>query len=350
MTITNKPHQLPLHGLQVIELQAIGPVPFAGMLLAQLGARVCRIAAPQDPGLGISIPAQFDALNSGKLSQTIDLKSASGLEQLYALLAQTDVLLEGFRPGVLERLGLAPQAMLQRAPQLVIGRLSGWGDQGALAARAGHDINYLALSGALHAIGEQHQPVPPLNLVADFGGGAMHLVVGVLAKLLQRSLDPNKQGGLVTTSILAGTHGLLPMFHGMVQAGLHSTQRGTNLLDGGMPFYRCYKTADNAHVAIGALEPKFYFNLLRMLNLLVVLDPEKQYRADTWVSSTQVIAQTIATQTRAFWAEQAEQIDCCLSPVLTFEEASRHPHNLDNLWFGDSPVTPDWPTKVIRFD
>jgi alpha-methylacyl-CoA racemase len=343
-------NSMPLSGLQVIELHAIGPVPFAGMLLAQLGATVCRIAAPQDPGLGIQITPQFDALNFGKQSQSINLKSADGLAALYTQLQKADVLLEGFRPGVLERLGLAPKALLQQAPQLVIGRLSGWGDQGTLAARAGHDINYLALSGALYAIGEKQLPIPPLNLVADFGGGAMHLVVGVLAKLLQRALHPNKQGGLVSTSILAGTHGLLPMFHGMVQAGLQNNQRGSNLLDGGMPFYRCYKTADNAYVAVGALEPKFYLNLLQVLNLQQVLDPKKQYQADTWDTSAQTIAQTIAAKTRAYWANKAEQIDCCLSPVLNFDEARSHPHNQANRWFGDSTITPDWPTKVIRFE
>ncbi len=346
----NQPANLPLTGLKVIELQAIGPVPFAGMVLQSLGAQVCRVLSPQNPGLGIDIPAQFDAINAGKQIEVLDLKSASGLETLLQLASQSDVLIEGFRPGVLERLGLSPKRLLDTAPKLVVGRLSGWGNQGELAHAAGHDINYLALSGALHAIGEKDRPIPPLNLVADFGGGAMHLVVGLLAKLLQRSLDPLQKGGVVTTSILAGTHGLLPMFHGLVEAGLQSTQRSANLLDSGAPFYRCYETADNQHVAVGALEPKFYHNLVTLLQLQSQLDIAQQYQTTTWPQTTALFNFAFKQQTRDHWAALAMQTDCCLSPVLTFAQARTHSHNQANHWFSDQPDSPVWPTQVVQFD
>ena len=217
---TDADDALPLAGLRVVELHAIGPVPFAGMVLRQLGADVTRVSPPQDPGLGIGIPDRFDLLNRHKAAVALDLKNPAGRDALASLLEPADVLLEGFRPGVLERLGLAPQALLKAHPRLVIGRLSGWGDRGPLAARAGHDINYLALTGVLAAIGNPGQPMPPLNLVADFGGGAMHLLVGVLARLVRRGLDGNDgRGGIVTTSIAAGTVGLTPMFYGMLGSG-----------------------------------------------------------------------------------------------------------------------------------
>ncbi len=341
---------LPLLGLKVLELHAIGPVPFAGMLLQQLGAQICKVIPPTDPGLGISIEPQFDALNFGKDRIILDLKKPAQLQELFDRLATCDVLLEGFRPGVLERLGLDPVKLSQEAPQLIIGRLSGWGNKGELAARAGHDINYLALSGALHAIGSKESPVPPLNLVADFGGGAMHLVVGVLAKLVQRGLDPTRSGGVVTTSILAGTHGLLPMFHGLVQAGMQNNQRSNNLLDGGTPFYRCYATKDGQHIAVGALEPKFYLNLITLLGLQDQIDPKAQYQIHSWQTTTQLFTNAVALQTRDHWAALAAKSDCCVSPVLTFDEARQHPHNQANAWFGSQPNEVTWPGRVVCFE
>jgi alpha-methylacyl-CoA racemase len=349
MTVTShspRNESTPLLGLKVIELHAIGPVPFAGMLLQQLGASVTKIAPPHDPGLGIAIPAHLDALNVGKAIDSLDLKASAGQQALMQRLKSADVLLEGFRPGVLERLGLGIDVLSKQCPQLIVGRLSGWGNSGRLATRAGHDINYLALSGALHAIGHAQLPLPPLNLVADFGGGAMHLVVGVLAKLLQRSLDPGLRGGLVSTSILAGTHGLLPMFHGMVQAGMQNDQRAANLLDGGMPFYRCYRTADNRFVAVGALEPKFYSNLLSLLNIQNQLDVKAQYNQRDWPDALQVIGAAIEAQDRNFWATAAAHIDCCLTPVLTFSEARTDQHNIDNGWFTEHAP---WPQNIINF-
>jgi alpha-methylacyl-CoA racemase len=324
---------LPLAGVKVIELHAIGPVPFAGMLLQNLGAQVTRIAPISDPGLGIAIKPEHDHLNLGKTSTALDLKSETGLAQLKQMLHSADVLLEGFRPGVLERLGLGPDTLSQVAPQLVIGRLNGWGTQGPLAPRAGHDINYLAMTGALLAIGTQDEPVPPLNLVADFGGGAMHLAVGVLAKLVQRGMSSERRGGIVATSILAGSHGLMPMFHGMVAAGLQGIKRQSHLLDGGMPFYRVYRCADNRFIAIGSLEPKFYAELIDVLGLKESVQLKDQYSPKTWAATTELIAQCVLQKPRDVWAALALNRDACLSPVLSFSEAAAAEHNQANGWF-----------------
>ena len=324
---------LPLAGLKVFELHAIGPVPFAGMLLQSLGASVTRIAPPNDPGLGISIAPQFDLLNLGKANLAIDLKSEQGRATFALKLHDCDVLLEGFRPGVLERLALAPDQLMAQYPHLVIGRLSGWGDQGQLAQWAGHDINYLAISGALLAMGTVNQPIPPLNLVADFGGGAMHLLVGVLAKLVQRGIRANRPGGVVTTSILAGTHGLMPMFHGLVAAGMHNMQRANNLLDGGAPFYSVYRAKGDGFVAVGALEPKFYAQLVSAMGIANQVQLKDQYKASEWPAIRLLFAHTFLQKTRDEWAALCAQSDCCLSPVLSMLEAATHPHNQANGWF-----------------
>ena len=337
---------LPLTGLRVVELHAIGPVPFAGMLLRQLGAEVIRISPPQDPGLGIGLPAQFDLLNRHKTAVALDLKNPSGRAALERHLQTADVLLEGFRPGVLERLALAPTALLEAYPRLVVGRLSGWGDRGPLAPRAGHDINYLALTGVLAAVGKPDQPVPPLNLVADFGGGAMHLLIGVLARLVRRGLDG--RGGVVTTSIAAGTVGLTPMFYGLLAAARWRLQRESNLLDGGAPFYRTYACAGGGFVAVGALEPKFYRELLAVTGLDGKLDPAEQYREESWPTMAAALGDCFGRRSRDAWAAAAAGSDCCLSPVLDFAEAAEHPHLLANGWFDAG--SPGEPGAVIRFD
>ncbi len=335
----------PLAGLAVVELHAIGPVPFAGMVLRQLGARVTRVSPPDDPGLGVAMRPEYDLLNVDKETRLIDLKDPAGRERLLALLAEADVLLEGFRPGVLERLGLAPAELLARHPRLVIGRLSGWGTQGPLAARAGHDINYLAIAGVLHAIGTREEPIVPLNLVADFGGGAMHLLLGVLARLVQRSV--NGAGGVVETSILAGTVGLTPMFYGLIAGGIWNLRRENNLLDGALPFYRVYRCADERFVAVGALEPKFYAALLEVLGLSGEIDRQSQYDPASWAATTARIAARLAERSRDEWAQAAAASDCCLSPVLDFAEAARHPHNLANGLFRDEPFAQ--PGRTIGF-
>lgn len=338
------PH-LPLAGLTVIELHAIGPVPFAGQLLRGLGAEVVRVSPPGDPGLGVAMAPEHDLLNLGKTARVLDLKEADGLAALHARLASADVLLEGFRPGVLERLGLAPEALLERHPRLVIGRLSGWGAAGPLATRAGHDINYLALCGVLNAVGTGDRPLPPLNLVADFGGGAMHLLVGVLARLARRGIDG--RGGLVQTSILAGTVGLTGMFYGLLAGGGWTLAREANLLDGARPFYRVYRCADDRFVAVGALEPKFWRQLLAVTGLDGEIDPADQYRPESWPATAARLEQRFAERSRDDWAKLAEPVDACLSPVLDFIEAARHPHNLANRLFRNEPYPQ--PGEILDF-
>jgi alpha-methylacyl-CoA racemase len=332
LTATNS-SPLPLRNLTVVELHAIGPVPFAGQILRSLGAKVFRVSPPNDPGLGVPSKRKFDLLNAGKTALLLDLKTSADMDQLHAHLAKADVLLEGFRPGVLERLGLAPASLATQHPKLVVGRLSGWGEAGPLSARAGHDINYLAMTGVLHAIGSREQPIAPLNLVADFGGGAMHLLVGILAKLVERSLDPQGKGGCVTTSITAGTIGLTPMFYGMLASGAWNLLRHNNILDGGTPFYTTYPCADGKHVAVGALEPKFFTELLAVTGLEAAIPRETQYKAEGWPAMHAAFSACFASKTRDEWGVLAQDRDACLSPVLDFLEASQHPQLQANQWF-----------------
>lgn len=336
----------PLSGLKVVELHAIGPVPYAGQLLRSLGADVLRVSPPNDPGLGVRVGPEYDLLNTGKRARVLDLKQAEGVAALQGELHDADVLLEGFRSGVLERLGLAPADLVAMHPRLVIGRLSGWGHEGPLARRAGHDINYLAVSGVLNAIGTHDTPVIPLNLVADFGGGAMHLLLGVLARLLQRSIT--QRGGVAETSILAGTVGLTPMFYGLIGGGVWNLARANNVLDGALPFYRVYRCADQRFVAVGALEPKFYAQLLAVMGLADVIDVAQQYRPASWPATIERFGARFAERSRDEWAQAALAHDACLTPVLDFMEAARYPHNLANGLFRSEPFTQ--PGKVIAFD
>ena len=344
--MSNPQANLPLSGVKIVELHAIGPVPFAGMLARNLGATVYRVSPPSDTKLGVPMENKADLLNAGKNAVYTNLKSPEGMAELHKLLADADVLLEGFRPGVLERLGLAPDTLLAKYPRLVIGRLSGWGIKGEYADRAGHDINYLALAGALQSIGTADAPVPPLNLVADFGGGAMHLLVGVLSKLIQRSVSG--KGGVVETSILAGTVGLTPIFFGMMSAGLWKMDREANMLDGGRPYYRVYKTKDGKFFSVGAIEAKFYVLLLDVLGLNGELDPAKQNDPSTWAHTQKRFTEVFATKTRDEWAAICAKVDCCAAPVLTFEEAARDPHNLANDLYRADPFPQ--PKPVINFD
>ena len=315
----------PLAGLRVVELHAIGPVPFVGLQLQQLGAAVDRICPPVDRAIGIAINSDADLLNRGKSEHTINLKDDAGIAQLHALLNDADVLIEGFRPGVMERLDLDPSDLLARYPRLVVARLSGFGRQGDYATRAGHDINYLAMSGALAAIGTTETPVVPLNLIADFGGGAMYLLSGILAKLVQRGI--NGCGGLVDTSILAGTLGLTTMMHGLMADGRWSLTRQKNLLDGGLPFYRVYKTLDNKFMAVGALEQVFFKQLLILTDLEHSISVDQQYDQSTWNCMSRHFLQVFLKRTRKQWTDDALKLDCCVTPVLDFAEAAIHPHN-----------------------
>lgn len=334
----------PLQGLRVVELQSMGPVPFVGMLLASLGANVARVVSPTKGGL-FQFPGKGknDLVNNDKEVVPIDLKSAAGSSELHSLLVEADIFLDGFRPGVLERLGFGPEE-LSRYPRLLIGRLSGWGKRGSLSARAGHDINYLALSGVLQSVGTDEQPVPPLNLIADYGGGAMHLLVGLLVGLVRRSATG--KGGLVESSILAGTVGLTPTFHGLIADGIWKMRREANWLDGGAPFYRAYRTLDGRHMAVGALEPKFFLNLLGVLGLSGRFSQKDQYEESEWAGMREAFAEVFTTRTMAEWEDVCTPIDCCVTPVLTFAEAARHPHNVANgLFEPDQDFAPVSPLK-----
>ena len=310
----------PLTGVRVVELAGIGPGPYACMLLAELGADVVRVDRPGGSGLG---PAEKEALHRSRPCAAVDLKNPDGRETVLRMVERADVLVEGLRPGVTERLGLGPDDCLARNPRLVYGRMTGWGQAGPLADRAGHDINYLGLTGALHAIGPADKPVPPLNIGADFGGGSMFLVVGVLAALLERGTSG--RGQVVDAAMVDGASSLVTMVYGMLGAGLWRDRRAANLLDGGAPFYDTYACADGGHVAVGALEPQFYAALLEGLGLADAL-PGAQYDVAHWPEHRRRFTEAFASRTRDEWAAAFEGTDACVTPVLGLEEAPAHPH------------------------
>jgi len=308
----------PLQGLRVVELAGIGPAPFAAMLLADLGADVVRVDRPGAPSpFG---RADVDLLTRGRRSVAVDLKHPDGAGTVLALAERADVLLEGFRPGVTERLGIGPDACLARNPRLVYGRMTGWGQEGPLAHTAGHDVGYIAVTGALHAIGRAGGPPQvPVNLLGDFGGGAMYLVVGVLAALLESRTSG--RGQVVDAAIVDGTAHLSTMLLGMLAGGLWQDRRGVNLLDTGVPWYDVYETADGGHVAVGALEPQFHAQLLDRLGLTDVAPP----RADP-AALRALLTGTFRSRTRDEWTAVFEGSDACVAPVLSYAEAREHPH------------------------
>jgi alpha-methylacyl-CoA racemase len=312
----------PLAGLRVIEMAAIGPVPHCGMVLADMGAEVVRIDRPHAADLGIPVDPRFDVPARGKQSLILDLKAspAAALD----LIDHADVLIEGFRPGVMERLGLGADICLARNQRLVYGRISGWGDSGEMAQLAGHDLNFIGMSGALAAMGAPGQPPPvPLNLIGDFGGGAMQLVAGILAALLH--VAKTGQGQVVATSIFEGAHALTPFLHGLRAAGAWSDRRGTNVIDGGAPFYRCYPAAEFGTLAVAAIEPKFYASLVKGLELDGVLDLAAQMDRQTWPATAALFAEKFATRSRDAWAAHFAGTDACVTPVLDWAEAAAHP-------------------------
>jgi alpha-methylacyl-CoA racemase len=314
----------PLAGLRVIELAGIGPVPMCATLLADLGADVVRIDRLEPSGLGVEMERRVHVHGRSRRSAAFDLKVPAAREAVLALVAGADVLLEGFRPGVAERLGLGPADCHARNPRLVYGRMTGFGQDGPLALAAGHDLNYLALAGALHAIGPAGgAPVPPLNLVADYGGGALYLAFGVMAALHERT--QSGRGQVVDAAMVDGVASLMGLFHGLQAAGSWSDARGTNLLDGGAPFYATYETADGKWVSIAAIEPKFYAELARRIGLDERFVAAQNDRSQ-WPAMREAIAAIVRGRTRAAWCEQLEGTDACFAPVLTVGEAARHPH------------------------
>ncbi|EHR50462.1 putative acyl-CoA transferase/carnitine dehydratase [Saccharomonospora marina XMU15] len=313
----------PLSGLKVIELAGLAPAPFACTILADLGADVIRVdrAAPGEDVLGMP----YDPLLRSRRTIGVNTKTAEGVELVLRLAERADVLVEGFRPGVAERMGLGPQQVHARNPRLVYGRITGWGQDGPLAPRAGHDINYLGLSGALHAIGRAgERPLPPVNFLADFGGGGLFLAMGVLAALFERACSG--QGQVVDASMVDGAALLTTHLHGLRASGLWDGERGENMLDTGAPFYDTYETADGKYVAVGALEMRFWAALVRVLGLE---DEELPNHLDKreWPRLREILSETIGKYTRDELVAKAEGTDACLTPVLSPWEAASHPHN-----------------------
>jgi alpha-methylacyl-CoA racemase len=314
----------PLAGVKVLEFEAIGPGPFAGMLLADMGADVLLLDRPGGSDLGLKRERWMDVMLRGRRSVTLDLKAKGAAAAALELVARADALIEGFRPGVMERLGLGPDACLEANPKLVYGRMTGWGQDGPLAPRAGHDINYIALSGVLNAFGRKGQaPVPPLNLVGDFGGGGMLLGFGIACALLHA--QKTGQGQVVDAAMVEGAALLAAMFSGFLAAGRWSEERGANVLDTGAPWYDCYETKDGKYVAVGAIEAKFFEELVQRLGLAGL--PPQNERA-RWPEMRAALAQAFRQKTRDEWVKVFEGSDACFAPVLTFSEARRHPHTL----------------------
>lgn len=313
----------PLAGLRVIELAGIGPVPHAGMLLADLGAQVVRI---DRPAVANARPASdHDVTRRGKQSITLDLKDPLAREAVLQMVDEFDVLLEGNRPGVTERLGLGPEDCAARNPRLVYGRMTGWGQEGPLSQVAGHDINYISIAGALHGSGQAGgAPQFPLNLLGDYGGGSLYLVVGVLAAL--QEAQRTGRGQVVDTAIVDGAAHLMGNFMWMRNAGMQSDVPQQSLLDGGAPFYRVYRTADDGYMSVGAIEPQFYAILLTLLGLDAAFDPARQHDRTAWPALGDALEATFLSQPRAHWAALFDGTDACVAPVLSVADALEHEH------------------------
>jgi alpha-methylacyl-CoA racemase len=318
----------PLSGIKVLEFEAIGPAPFAGMVLADMGADVLVVDRPAGTDLGLKRERWYDVMMRGKRSVTLDLKSPGAVEVAFSLISKSDALIEGFRPGVMERLGLGPEVAMGRNPRLVYGRMTGWGQEGPLAARAGHDINYIALAGVLNAFGRKGQaPVPPLNLVGDFGGGGMLLAFGVVCAALEA--QRSGRGQVVDAAMVDGASLLAAMFSGFLAAGDWKEERGANLLDSGAPWYDVYQTKDAKYVSIGAIESRFYEELLARLQL----QPMPQHDRSRWPQMRQTFDTAFKSKTRDEWCRVFEGSDACFAPVLSFTEARSAAHNVSRKGF-----------------
>jgi alpha-methylacyl-CoA racemase len=314
----------PLAGVRVLEFEAIGPVPFGCMMLADMGADVLLVDRPSDPRLGFGRERWYDVMMRGRRSVTLDLKTADGVAAARELARRADVVVEGFRPGVMERLGLGPEVLLAENTKLVFARMTGWGQEGPLADTAGHDIDYIALAGVLHAIGRADgDPVPPLNLVGDFGGGGMMLAFGIACGVIEARTSG--RGQVVDAAMVDGAALLATMFNGMLAGGKWSEQRGANVLDGGAPWYDTYRTKDGRWMAVGAIEPKFYAELLERLGLADAGLPPQHERA-SWPALRDAFTRAFASRARDEWMTVFAGSDACVAPVLTFSEARAHPH------------------------
>lgn len=323
MTAADHRPQGPLRGVRVIEIAGIGPAPFCGMLLSDMGADILRIDRPDPAGLGLPVEPRFDITSRGRRSVCLDLKQPASVEAVLELARRADVLIEGMRPGVMERLGLGPEPVLSANPKLVYGRVTGWGQAGPLAHAAGHDMNYIALAGALHAIGDAAQPAVPLNLLGDYGGGAAYLAIGVLAAL--HEAGRSGKGQVIDAAMVDGAASLMALFYGHLAAGAWHDRRGSNTLDGAAPWYRVYPTSDGKHITIGAIEPKFFQELLARLGLSAA-DWPRPHDPACWSRLGTALGDLFRSRTRAEWCELLEGSDACFAPVLSLREAPQHPH------------------------
>jgi alpha-methylacyl-CoA racemase len=314
----------PLTGIKIIEIAGIGPGPMCGMLLADMGAEVICVERKGGAEIGLPVAREHDFIARGRRSIALDLKQPEALEILMRLVEKADGLIEGFRPGVAERLGFGPEACHERNPRLVFGRMTGFGQSGPLARFAGHDINYIALSGALAAIGRTgEKPVPPLNLVGDYAGGALYLALGVLASLL--NARATGQGDVVDAAMVDGVASLMTMFCSLRAGGRWSPERGVNILDSGAPFYDTYETADGLYVAVGAIEPKFFRELAEKIGLSPE-DVAHQYDEASWPALREKLTAIFLCRSRQDWVDLLEQSDACVAPVLDLADAISHPH------------------------
>ena len=316
----------PLKGIKVVELAGAGPGPFCSMLLADLGATVLRVEKPVVLGreVGVSAPLAYSPDLRNRCAITLDLKDSGSVDVLRELVDTSDVLIETFRPGVAERLGIGPDVCLQRNPRLVYGRMTGWGQTGPMAQRAGHDLNYIGLTGVLEAIGRNgHAPTPPLTLVGDYGGGALYLTVGILAGLLEAKTSG--KGQVVDAAIVDGVVSLASTLDGFRQAGLWNLDRGSNLVDSGCPYYDVYETSDHRYMAFAPIEERFYSTAIDTLGLNAADVPDRNDPSN-WVALREILRRSFLSQTRSFWTERFDGVDGCVTPVLNWDEARNDAH------------------------
>ncbi len=315
----------PLHGFKIVEIAGIGPTQFCGMLLADMGAQIIRIDRPHNADPSIAMPAKYNLMNRSRPTLAVDLKSEAGVELVLRLCDDADALFEGFRPGVMERVGLGPEECMARNERLVYGRMTGWGQDGPLADSVGHDTNYIALGGALGSIGDRDRPPPlPLNLVGDFGGGALYLAMGMLAAMLETGRSG--KGQVVDAAMVDGVASMMTMFYGLLESKQWVDRRQSNLLDGGMPFAQTYETKDGKFVAVCAIERRFFTVLLDALGILEI-DVADQFDSGKWDKHKSIFTETFKTKTRDEWCDLLEGTDACVAPVLSMTEAPQHPHN-----------------------
>ena len=316
----------PLNGFKIIEFAGLGPAPFAGMMLSDMGAQILRIDKMSSKSAENSGNGNFDILSRGRQTLTIDLKKPDGALLALKMIEKADALIEGFRPGVMEELGLGPEICLKKNPKLVYGRMTGWGQEGPLSKFAGHDINYLSLTGALHSIGRKgSNPTPPLNLVGDFGGGGMFLAFGIVCALIEAS--KSDKGQVVDAAMVDGVTSLMAMVHGLLSTDIWEDKPASNFLDTGSHYYDTYECLDGKYVAVGAIEPKFYNSLVEVLGLHKISEEKEQMDKSRWPELKKKFSSVFLTKTRGEWCKIMKDKDVCFSPVLSITEAYEHPHN-----------------------